>query len=259
MNTDELRAALLDLAADHPVDLESARTEVDARARSPRRRSSRQSLVIAGAIALVVLVAAGVVVSGRRDRPARLVAGVTTVPRASTVPASTVDPAASLSAFVASRPNAVVQSGPAMAGDTQIAVVGIVRGAHDHAIEVEAFSDGAWGMAVSLSLPEPSFDFATDVAIETADATGDGRPDFLVTFLAGDHLPGAVVSDDSGAWRVVPLSSDPNDVYAARDPMFVNAHLETVYDDCTPDCATGHNTIVVWRYERGDRRFHRVP
>jgi hypothetical protein len=164
-----------------------------------------------------------------------------------------------LNAYLAARPEALSHSNPIDVGEAVIAVVGLQRGSHDHAIEVLDLRAGTARSLAELVLPDPSFDFSTDFPIQVADVTGDGRPDFLVRLLAGDNEPGVVVSDDGGSWRLVSArgsqASVAADVYVGRDPMFSGGRLRSTSDDCNPDCARGHLTTVTWLYQRSDGSF----
>jgi hypothetical protein len=183
-------------------------------------------------------------------------------PETTAAPPTTVAPPASvLASYLAAHPEAASHSGPVPSAAGAIAVVGLRRGSHDHVIEVLDLDGGTAHPLAELTLPEPSYEFATD-AVEVADVTGDGQPDFLVRVSAGDNDPGVVVSDDGGSWRLVEATRGPagssqfSDVYVARDPSYVGAHLLSTYDDCTPDCADGHSTTLTWTYQRQDGSFH---
>ena len=167
------------------------------------------------------------------------------------------DPVTALRTYLGAHPEAVPASGVVRDGATPIAVVGLQRGAHDHVVEVLDLGSGTARTVAELVLPPPSFDFAT-LPVAVADVTGDGRPDFLVRVQAGDDVPGVVVSADGGQWRLVPATtgSPPvTGVYVGREPSFTDGHLESTFDDCTPDCAAGHLSTLTWAYQRGPAVF----
>lgn len=176
-----------------------------------------------------------------------------------TTSTSAVSPSKALGSYLTAHPEAVSHSNPVVDGEALIAVVGLQRGSHDHAIEVLDLREGAARLVAEVVLPEPSYDLSADLPIEVADVTGDGRPDFLVRVVAGDNEPGVVVSDDGGSWRLVPVTGPGapavSEVYVARDPRFSGDHLVSTSDDCNPDCASGHMSAVTWAYQRPDGEF----
>jgi hypothetical protein len=156
-----------------------------------------------------------------------------------------------LARFLADHPNAVVHSAPAPYGnDREIAVVGMAQDPNHRAIVILDLTNGIATPLATLTLPSPNFDFATRLPIQTGDVTGDGLPDFLVRFEAADNEPGTVVSANSGTWTLVPQSNDPANVYIGRNPTISNGHLDSIRNDCNPTCAQGHNSVVVWHYNR---------
>ncbi|MBV8961116.1 MAG: hypothetical protein JOZ37_18705 [Actinobacteria bacterium] len=205
-----------------------------------RRRVTRRRRWAAGG-ASVIAIAAGVAVA--------LALVSTPQPRRQTlrVAAPTVDPAKALDAYAAGVPNVIVKSSPVAVGRDEIAVLAVGPSGNDHVVRVVSFASGEWQKVVDIQLPAPSFDFLPD-PIGIGDVTSDGRPDFVVAVEAADNAPGVVVSDVSGTWKVMPLSPDPTDVYAERGPEVRDGHLVNHFNDCTPDCADGHTSDVVWTY-----------
>ena len=167
---------------------------------------------------------------------------------------SAPDPAQTLAAWIATQTDVVVHSDPVMVGDLPVAVVGRNRGA-DHVITVLSLAPTTASTIDELVLPAPSFEFATDLPVVAADVTGDAVPEFLVRLTAGDNQPGVVVSNDGGAWRLVPASPAPDDVYFGRDPSLTNGRLVTLFNDCLPTCAAGHTSTVSWTYDRSSGHF----
>jgi len=180
--------------------------------------------------------------------------------RSSTVAPTTTaaaDPADALQAYLSAHPEAVPNSGVVHDGPTPMAVVGLQRGSHDHAVEVLDLASGTARTVADLVLPPPSFDFAP-LPMTVADVTGDGHPDFLVRVMAGDDEPGVVVSADGGPWRLVPATtgSPPvTNVYVGREPSFSGGRFVSTHDDCTPDCAAGRLTTITWLYQRDQAAF----
>lgn len=205
-----------------------------------RRRVTRRRRWVAGG-ASVTAIAAGIAIA--------LALVSTSQPKRQTlrVAAPAVDPAKALDAYAAGVPNVIVKSSPVAFGREEIAVLAIGPAGHDHVVRVVSFVNGEWQKVVDIQLPAPSFDFLPD-PIRIGDVTSDGRPDFVVAVEAADNAPGVVVSDVSGTWKVVPLSPDPTDVYAERGPEFRDGQLVNHYNDCSPDCASGHTSDVVWTY-----------
>jgi len=162
----------------------------------------------------------------------------TTSTSAATTSTST-GPAPALAPYVAGLSHVVRASGPVTDGGAIIAVAARQLSATGREVDVLSWSGAAWATTAALPLTYPYYTLAPDLPVQVADVTGDGRPDFLVRVAAGDNEPGVVVSADGGAWRLVPLAisgpPSPGDVYAGRDPSFVEGHLVTRQNDCTPD------------------------
>lgn len=212
-----------------------------------RRRLTRRRRWVAGG-ASVLAIAAGIAIA--------LAVVSTSQPKRQTlrVAAPAVDPAKALDAYTAGVPNVVVKSPPVAVGREEVAVLAIGPAGNDHVVRVVSFVNGEWQKVVDIQLPFPSFDFVGD-AVGIGDVTSDGRPDFVVHVMAADNAPGVVVSDVSGTWNVVPLSPDPTDVYAERGPEFRDGQLVNHYNDCSPDCASGHTSDVVWTYSAAAGHF----
>jgi hypothetical protein len=167
---------------------------------------------------------------------------------------SAPDPAQTLAAWIATQTDVVVHSDPVVVGDLPVAVVGQNRGP-DHAITVVSLGNATASPIAELVLPSPSFEFTTDLPVVAADVTGDAAPDFLVRLTAADNQPGVVVSNDGGAWRLVPAGPANDDVYFGRDPSLTNGRLVTLFNDCLPTCAAGQTNTVSWTYDRSSRHF----
>jgi hypothetical protein len=142
-----------------------------------------------------------------------------------------------------------------------VAVAAFSYGPGGHPVQVLAYRQGRWAPVASLPFPDWPPERATlpilpDSVVSEADVTGDGRPDFLVMLEAADNTPGIVVSEDGGGWRYVPFTGAfaTSDV-VARDPRFVGATVVSTYDDCNPDCASGHNDTMTWSYQRSTGDF----
>jgi len=174
------------------------------------------------------------------------------VTTATSAPPTSLRPATgnALASYLAAHPDAVVHTELPYRGST-IAIVGSQRGSGDQkAITILSLENGTARPIATLALPYPYYDLARDLPIQSADVTGDGVPDALVRVVAGDNEPGVVVSADGGTWRLVPISPTPTDVYIGRNPTITAARLTSEHNDCTPDCARGHTTTVVWHYDR---------
>ena len=224
-----------------------------------RRRVSIAVLAGAGTIALALLVGT---IAGRppkRDSTVILQSPSTASIRNTTTARSaapttrtptTINGASALATFIASHPHVVVHSTPFNDGTVQIAVVGIEPDAQHRSIIVVSLNEGTATQLANLTLPSPYYDLARHLPVQTADITGDGHADFLVRVQAADNNPGVVVSADSGSWRLIPLSNTPGDVYVGRNPTIINGQLRSTRNDCIPDCANGHTTTTIWRYDR---------
>ena len=169
---------------------------------------------------------------------------------ATTVP---VSPAQVLDRWLAAHPQAVLHSTPTKVNGRMTAIVGVQQSDQARAIEVIAIDGAQPSVLATISLPAPAFLFDPTLPVQVADVTGDGQPDFLVRFQAADAQPGVVVSDDGGVWRLIP--SSPGGVYIGRAPAFTQGRLTSVFNDCLPTCAAGHDTLRVWRFARAQGVF----
>jgi hypothetical protein len=148
-----------------------------------------------------------------------------------------------------------------------VAVAAYFYSATGRTIQVLSYAAGRWRVAASLRpalgapvQPRGDRDLLAlaDRAVPAADVTGDGRPDFLVALSAATNMPGVVVSQDGagGGWRLVPARGPfPSSDVVARTPRFEGRRLVSTYDDCVPDCASGHRSSLVWTYERSIKSF----
>jgi hypothetical protein len=133
-------------------------------------------------------------------------------------------------------------------------------------VQVLQYRKGQWSLLAGLPTPYTGdgYTVAASVALLTpdpiavADATGDGRPDFLITGQGGDNVPGFVVSDAGGVWHYVafsgPYATPPTDILD-REPRFVGTTLASDYNSCVPDCAAAPVTTIVWSYDRSTGDF----
>jgi hypothetical protein len=276
MNHEDRLAELLRADAEgfQPGD---GRDAIRRRVRARRRtRTVRRAAIplIAAAVAIAVAIPALSAGSSHRittvnmPRPA---AGVvtTTVPSNPTTtlplnptttlarPLATVATARkALSDYLAAHPEAISHSDVVPEGGTFIAVVGLEPNRQQRSIVVLDLGSGAAATLADLPLPYPYFDFTAGTTVAIGDVTGDGRPEFLVLLDAADAVPGVIVSNDGGNWRL--LSAAPasgavpasDSVYFGRAPRFSSSRLQTTVNDCKPYCAAGHTTTVTWLYDR---------
>jgi hypothetical protein len=120
-------------------------------------------------------------------------------------------------------------------------------------VDVARFDGETWRTVSTVTLPAPDYTFGTQRAIQSADVTGDRRPDFLVPLEAAQRI-GVVISDTSGKWTAVPVQGA--DGSAVEPYLGVNPRVEaaTLVSDervCDPNCAEGRTRIVEWRYHNG--------
>lgn len=225
---------------------------------------------------LVLLLAGGCTSAPSRTGPATTTSGgahPTSPPRSGPGP----DPSAALAAYVASTaarlgaaarragavPFAAVHSAPVPDDGVLSAVAAFTYSPDGRPVQVLAFRGGRWAAEAGLAPPAggppgPTLDLVPGTEVETADATGDGRPDFLVHLLGGDSTFAAVVSQDGGGsgWRYVPMRGPyPTSTVLGRDPRFRGAALVSGYNDCTPSCAAGHVTDLAWTYQADVGQF----
>jgi hypothetical protein len=276
------------------------------RALGERRRVRRRRTVLAA----VALAAAGAVIAGvlSGSTNPHVVPTAPTRSTTTTLPASQLAraarslrayvaglTAADATAFAAARrttpalanytpggPVTSVESKPVEDRGGIVAVAAFSYSANGRPVRVLSYGGGRWRTVALLGpdlgapvQPRADRDLlgVSTVPVDVADVTGDGRPDFLVHLTAATNSPGVVVSQDGGHghWRYVPNAGPftTSDVLA-RTPAFKGGRLVTVYNDCTPDCASGAQTPVVWTYEPttgdfwapdppGDTRPNRSP
>lgn len=155
-----------------------------------------------------------------------------------------------------------VHSDPVDDAGTLVAVAAFAYRADGHPVQVLSYRDGRWAVVAALPQPTPvdpaGVVYLNPTPVAVADVTGDGRPDFLVSLNAADNQPGFVVAEDGARSRYVPFDGGPYG-YSGSDgvngnPAFVNGHVVSQYNDCTPYCAAGHLSQVVWTYrpDKGD-------
>ena len=157
----------------------------------------------------------------------------------------------------------MAHSAPVLDGGVLTALAAFTYSPDGRPLQVLAFRGGRWLVEASLAPPAPPaagpyLELVSGMPVETADATGDGRPDFLVHLLAGDTTLATVVSQDgSGSgWRYVPMRGPyPTSTVLGRDPRFQGDALVSVYNDCTPSCAAGHVSSVGWTYQANVGEF----
>ena len=192
--------------------------------------------------------------------PSRPTSSIVTTTTTTSVPVATTPtvlaPAPALGSYLTTLGHVVAHTGVVGAGTSAVAIAARQLSTDAAEVDVLVWTGTAWKLDSTLALPPPTFPPA-DLPIQADDVTGDGRPDFLVRVIAGDNEPGTVVSDDGGTWRLVPVVTPgaPDAIYAGRNPSFANGHLTTQYDDCTPNCAEGTMTTVVWAYDKATRKF----
>jgi hypothetical protein len=159
-----------------------------------------------------------------------------------------------------------VHSAPVKDGSKTVAVAAFSYSATGHPVQVLSYAAGRWSTVATLGpdLGPPAqpradvnlLSLAPGAPISVADVTGDGLPDFLIIVQAADNTPGIVVSQDGGRWRYIPNSGPfPTSYIVARNPRFQNGKLVSEFDDCIPDCASGHTYQIVWTYERSTGDF----
>jgi hypothetical protein len=163
-----------------------------------------------------------------------------------------------------SSPFVSVHSGPVKDGAATVAVAAFSYSATGHPVQILSYATGRWSTVARLGPDvgppvQPSADvfyLAPGAPVSVADLTGDGRPDFLIMVQAADNTPGIIVSQDGGTWRYIPNSGPfPTSYILARNPQFRGRKLISDYDNCVPDCATGHNFKIVWSYKRSSGDF----
>ncbi len=214
-------------------------------------------------------------------------APTTTVPPATT-PTTTVPPAnittatvAALDAFVAeqasaassaassagqSSPAVSIHSSPVDDRGTIVAVAAFSYSATGKPVEVLSYRGGRWSIvaAIGADLGPPSQPLGnthllaldTGLPVSVADVTGDGRPDFLIPLQAASTTPGVVVSQDGGPWRFVRNTGPfPTSDVVSGNPQFHGGRLLSTYDNCDPDCASGHDEAITWTYQPSKGAF----
>jgi hypothetical protein len=157
-----------------------------------------------------------------------------------------------------------VHSAPVKDEGTTVAVAAFSYSATGHPVQILSYAAGHWSTVAALGPDvgppvQPSADLfflAPGAPVSVADVTGEGRPDFLIMVQAADNTPGIVVSQNGGTWRYIPNSGPfPTSDVIARNPQFQDGKLVSDYDNCVPDCASGHNYQIVWTYEHSSGDF----
>lgn len=265
------------------------------RAASDRRRRRRLGtlvlcgIVIIGAVSAAALWPKGssTVVPASKSHTVTTAPALRTVPPA-TAPTTTVPPVtittaivAALDALVAEQASAA-SSAAASAGQTSppvsvhstpvddqgtiVAVAAFSYSATGKPVEVLSYGGGRWSIAAAIGadLGPPSQPLGnthllaldTGLPVSVADVTGDGRPDFLIPLQAASTTPGVVVSEDGGPWRFVPNTGPfPTSDVVSGNPQFQGGRLVSTYDNCDPDCASGHDEAITWTYRPSKGAF----
>lgn len=156
-----------------------------------------------------------------------------------------------------------VHSTPVLDDGVLTAVAAFTYSPDGRPLQVLAYRGGRWSVEAGLAppaapAPGPYMDLVSGASVETADVTGDGRPDFLVHLSAGDTTAAMIMSEDGGGgeWRYVPMRGPyPTSTVLGRDPRFHDDALVSDYNDCTPSCAAGHVTGLGWTYQANVGQF----
>ena len=148
----------------------------------------------------------------------------------------------------------VVQTAPVRDDGALVAVVGVQTGTASGRIII--LGDSATGWTTLARLAVSQFPIVPATTVQIAQATGDGRPDFLVLVAAADNTPGVVVGQVGGRWELIRNAGPfPASRYVARNPHFVRNRLVSQYDNCTPDCAAGSTTPIDWTFDASRGEF----
>ena len=174
------------------------------------------------------------------------------LPRAGAAGGSAV--ARSLERTIAHLQRVVVQTAPVRDDGALVAVVGVQSGVASGRVLVLGYRGTGWITLARLAVSE--FPIIPATPVQIADATGDGRPDFLVLVAAADNTPGVVVGQVQGRWELIPNAGPfPTSRYMAREPHFVGDRLVSQYDSCTPNCAAGAVTLIDWTFDASRGEF----
>lgn len=196
----------------------------------------------------------------------------TTVAPTTSTTISLAGAATALNAYLADEPSVAEHSAPVRDGSSVIAVAALNQPPDARPVQVLGWDGTRWSQITDLALPhgQPeclvgcgtagpnTFFFVAGGTVSVADVTGDGRPDFLLAYAAADNVPGLVVSQDGadGGWRFVAHTGAAGlTLELARDPVFQGGRLVSYYNDCVPDCASGHTSPVYWTYNRSRGYF----
>lgn len=150
---------------------------------------------------------------------------------------------------------------PVRDGNNVIAIVAFSYDPDANSVWVLAYKNGAWTHVASQTDPfcpcaPPHTGSSIDPthAIQVADVTKDGRPDFLIPLTGAGAVPGAVLSQDGapgGRWRYISFTGPfPTSRQVGRDPKFQGGTLISTFNSCEPSCAQGTTTTMKWTYRR---------
>jgi len=164
------------------------------------------------------------------------------------------NPQGALQTTVGHLSRVVVSSGPVDDRGSLVAVVGVQTGVASGRLLVLGYRGDRWRTLARLAVSQ--YPIVPAQTVEVAHVTGDARPDFLVLVAAADNTPGVVVGQVFGRWVLIDNAGPfPTSPYLARSPHFVGGRLVSTFDDCQPDCASGTETPIDWRYDRARREF----
>ncbi len=136
-------------------------------------------------------------------------------------------------------------------------------------LNVKIFADqgGSWSIVDQLPRPsdlsapvDPSFPWMITAnyspGITVGDVTNNSTPTFMIPLSFADNIPGSFVIQTSSTsmtnWQYANFYQSgiktPTNVLG-RDAKFANSTIVSIYNDCNPDCASGHTANIYWIYD----------
>lgn len=126
----------------------------------------------------------------------------------------------------------------------------------DVTVTVYRWNGSAWQRQATIPIANKDGTLASgglspSEPITVQSLTSSADPDFLIHSTGADTNWLNVVSDAAGPWAAVPFDDSGGQTYGENLTGISGGIITVGYDNCLPDCATGHVTAVRFQYASG--------